>query len=105
MTTATQTRTPAADIFELDQAYDIHLDIPGVNEDDVNVEVDRNRLRIVADHYARSFTLGHGIDRDQVTASVRDGVLTVTIAKSAAAQKRQIPVNRSNFAPGDRCHG
>jgi HSP20 family protein len=46
--------------------------------------------------FVRTVRLGVPVDADKVTASLRDGVLTITLPKSEAAKPRRIAVNASN---------
>jgi HSP20 family protein len=102
---------PRADIVETDDAVLLFLDMPGVTADSVEVMMQRELLTVrgtaqlavpsnYAPHYReftitdyeRSFELGVQLERDLVSASMKDGVLRLEIPKSAAARKRRIPV-------------
>jgi HSP20 family protein len=102
---------PRVDIFESEQNYRIVIDMPGVAADGVDVTAEQDRLVVrghavdapppgyhsahreyVAGDYVRTFALPDGIDRDKTTARLRDGVLTVTLPKAAAAKPRRIEV-------------
>ena len=110
----TSVYTPPADIFELDDAYLILIDVPGVREEQVEIELDRNILTVSAKRtgdeetgeegvyreyrtgeYRRSFTLGTGVDREDVSASIKDGVLTLRLPKSKEVMPRRIAISRS----------
>ncbi len=110
-TTSLPTVAPAADIYELADAYEIRIDVPGVSEKDVDVELERNELKIHARAgngaereasyseyrpraYERVFTLGHGVDRDKVSAHVADGVLRLTLPKAKEMKPRKISIKR-----------
>jgi len=103
---------PATDIFETDDALTLMLEMPGVNKDAVDVQIEHDVLRVEGKidssayreiepvyteynvgHYARAFTLSNKIDRDAITARVEDGVLTLTLPKSRDALPRRIAVN------------
>jgi HSP20 family molecular chaperone IbpA len=103
---------PAADIFETDEALTLTLEMPGVEKNAVDVQVENDVLRVEGKidysaykeiepvyteynvgHYARAFTLSSKIDRDAITARVEDGVLTLTLPKSKDALPRRIAVN------------
>jgi len=103
---------PATDIFETDDALTLMLEMPGVNKDAVDVQIEHDVLRVEGKidssayreiepvyteynvgHYARAFTLSNKIDRDAITARVDDGVLTLTLPKSKDALPRRITVN------------
>jgi len=103
---------PAADIHETDSALSVVLEMPGVEKENVTVQIDRDVLRVegridfsgYADteplyteynvgHYARSFSLSSLVDRSNIGAKMNDGVLTLTLHKKQEVQPRQIQVN------------
>ncbi len=101
--------TPAVDVTEDTAAYKITAELPGLEEKDVNVTVAGGMLTIKGeksyekdekkkDHHVseraygsfqRSFTLPDGVDADKIVADLAKGVLTVTLPKTAQAQKQQ----------------
>ena len=103
-------RTPAVDIAETDTAYAVTLDVPGVAKGDVQVTIDGRRVAIEAkgavaeektddarrvvyrersaSHFARSFTLPVELDKEQSTAKLENGVLTLTLVKRSPAVSR-----------------
>jgi len=102
---------PNVDIIEREDAYVIMADMPGADEKNVEVDLERNVLTIrgrYADEapegyeltyreyrggdYERQFTLGVEIDREGVEASIRDGVLRLVLPKVKEAQPRRIEV-------------
>ena len=103
---------PAVDITEDEKAYQLVADLPGVSEKDVNISVDKNVMTLRGERklerkdegegycrheraqglFSRSFTLPSTVDADNVTAQLRNGVLTLTLPKKAEAQPRQIKV-------------
>ncbi len=104
--------SPRTEILEGDKDYIIRLDMPGVNKDDLSIEVEDQVLTIKAQRefkaeegyrhlrsehagrisYERSFNLGRQIDVDHIKAELRDGVLTVTLPKTGQAMARRIEV-------------
>jgi len=103
---------PSVDIIEHEDAYVILADMPGVDEKNVGVDLDRNVLTIRGKFagktpegyeltfreyrggdYERVFTLGNEIDRERVEASIRDGVLRLVLPKIKEAQPRKIAVH------------
>ena len=106
-----ESRSFRVDIDESDGAYRIAADLPGIRKDDVNIEVDRNLLTVAVKYdrphsdtarsvrrerldgeYTRRFTLPDDIDSDNINADMADGVLTLTIPKSAALIAKRITI-------------
>jgi HSP20 family protein len=99
--------TPAVDIVEKDNAYEVTTDLPGMDEKNIEVKVANGMLTIKGekreekeekkkDYYLqerhfgsfqRSFRVPEGVDADKVDAQFKKGVLTVTLPKTAEAQK------------------
>ena len=100
---------PAVDVTEDDKAYDVTAELPGLDEKNIEVTVSGDLLVIKGEKnqekeektknsyiseraygsFQRSFTLPDGVDRDKIAASFAKGVLTVTMPKTADAQKQQ----------------
>ncbi|HLG88796.1 MAG TPA: Hsp20/alpha crystallin family protein [Alphaproteobacteria bacterium] len=100
---------PRVDLSEDDKAYHIIADLPGMTESDVNVALSGDMLTISgekteekeekdrsyhfaerrADRFQRSFNLPPGIDRDRIEAKLKNGVLALTLPKTAEAQQQQ----------------
>jgi HSP20 family protein len=104
----TRTIAPRVDICELDKAYVLLADMPGVTQDGLDVMTERDTLIIkgrvqrpednpdyqefeVAD-YRRTFTITEDLDVSGISATLKDGVLRVEIPKSPRLQPRKIPV-------------
>ncbi|MEW4528542.1 Hsp20/alpha crystallin family protein [Maioricimonas sp. JC845] len=104
---------PRVDIVETDDSFVLNVDMPGVNEERIEVELEQDLLtlrgtaertgpdgyRLVygdrrGRRFERMFRLPQEIDRNQVEATVRDGVLTVTLGKTAEAVPKRIAVKR-----------
>ena len=96
--------TPPVDVYENDDAFLVRADLPGVTSDGVEVRFEQDSLRIEAKRhldseadaswsydFRRAFKLS-GIDEDQITAEMKDGVLSLTLPKAASVRPRQIPV-------------
>jgi HSP20 family molecular chaperone IbpA len=102
---------PDVDILEQADAYVVHADVPGAGPDSVSVRLENGTLTLdagVVSHaepswtpihaeyriggYHREFRMSEDIDAGAVSASVRDGVLTLRLPKRAASRPRQIRV-------------
>lgn len=109
-TTTTSRRdhvTPRADVLEGKEQYVLLLDVPGVTNGDVTVELDRGDLVVEATRYLgpavegqprparryrRTFSLPDTVDTKAITAALDKGVLTLTLPKRAEATAQRIPV-------------
>ena len=108
------TRTPAVNISESDNQFDIELAVPGLNKEDIKISLDKNVLNISADKkpetadankkftkrefgfnaFSRSFNLPESADHSKIEADYVAGILKLTIAKKEEAkfQSREIAV-------------
>ena len=102
--------SPPVDIEEQDNAYVIEAELPGVQKDDVNIELVSNELMITGDIKEREregilrkrtrrigrfeyrVRLPEQVDADNVEASLKDGVLSVRVPKREQAERRTIQV-------------
>jgi HSP20 family protein len=107
--------TPSADISETDTAYLIKAEIPGVNKEDVKVTLQDGMLTIQGERkmekeeknkkfhriersygsFVRSFRLPEDADESAVRAEFKDGMLNVTLIKSAKTKQKAIEVSVS----------
>ena len=107
--------TPAMDLVEAEDHFLLRADLPGLREEDVNIEVRDNTLRISgerkAEHeqrergwyrlerqfgkFSRALTLPEGINADAIEASFDHGVLEVTIPKPEERKPRRIAIKGS----------
>lgn len=102
---------PDVDIVERSDAYLIYADMPGVDEKNVHVRLEKGVLTLDADlasspdpswnpiyleyrfgGYHRQFRLSDEIDSERVSARMRDGVLELSLPKQEQHQPRQITV-------------
>jgi HSP20 family protein len=101
---------PLADIEETDDAYAIEMELPGVKQDDVDIEVNgreltvsgeikekeragilRRRTRKVGE-FSYSVTLPMEIDAENVNADLKEGVLTIRVPKSQRNKSRHVSI-------------
>jgi len=103
---------PPMDLVETDEHFVLKADLPGLDEGDVNIEVEDNVLTVSgerkAEHedkregyvrveraygsFRRSLTLPEGIDPEAVTASFEKGVLEVRIPKPEQRKPRKVAI-------------
>jgi HSP20 family protein len=104
---------PPVDIYEDEHNVVLNLEVPGIDEKDIDVRVDGHTLTIQGERkiekeekeenfrrverqygsFTRSFTLPSSVDPGQVRADYNKGVLKITLAKKAEAKPKQIKVN------------
>jgi HSP20 family molecular chaperone IbpA len=102
---------PLVDIVESEHALQLISDMPGVDEQGVDVTIEKNILMITGKvsvdvpegyklsyeeygigDYERSFTLPNEIDRDGIQATIKDGLLRLTLPKVKQAVARKVAV-------------
>jgi HSP20 family molecular chaperone IbpA len=103
--------TPSVDIRETSDGFIIEADMPGVAQEGVDIDLERNRLTLHGKievpiregytlshgefrkgNYERAFTLGNEIDRENVKAVLTNGVLRLELPKVKEMQPRRIAV-------------
>jgi HSP20 family protein len=102
----------SAGLWEDESAYHVELDVPGVSRENIDITFDKGMLTIAAERkheenestrkgwreerfygkVTRSFSLPETIDVESIAAEMNDGVLRVTVAKTAAAQPRKVEI-------------
>jgi HSP20 family protein len=110
---ATAGFAPAVDVYEDEHNFTLKVEVPGIDEKDIDVRLENNTLTIRGERklekeekeenfhrverqygsFARSFTLPNIVDTENVHASYDKGVLEIRLAKKAEAKPRQIKVN------------
>ena len=102
---------PTTDVYETEDALTVVMEMPGVDRKDVAVELKEGVLRVEGridyskyegmeptyteynvGHYSRSFALSERVDQERIAAQLEDGVLTLTLPKTAGARPRRIEV-------------
>ena len=101
--------SPLVDIYENDDEILLHADMPGVEKDDIAINIDNGRLALSGVRklktsgaenwaefgnveYQRTFSVPQTIDVEKVNAELKDGVLHLHLPKSEAAKPRQIKI-------------
>lgn len=104
---------PHVDIYDDDQRLTFKVEVPGIDEKDIKVEVENNVLTVHGErklerdikeenfrrmerHYgafSRSFTLPSTVDAEKIEANYTRGVLAIQMPKRAGARPKQIKVN------------
>src|SRR6185295_17639542 len=104
---------PPVDIYEDEHTITLKLEVPGIDEKDIDVRIESNTLAVHGERklekdekeenyrrierqygsFTRSFTLPTTVDPEGVSANYEKGVLKVKLAKKAEAKPKQIKVN------------
>jgi HSP20 family protein len=107
--------TPAVDLYEDKDHLIVRAELPGMKKESIDISLHEGVLTLAGERKAealpeegetyrserfygrfqRSFELPKPVEAERVSASYRDGVLTVTLAKTEAAKPRHIEVNVS----------
>lgn len=104
--------TPPVDLYETEDRFVLSAELPGLNRDDIDINVQDGTLtihgsrpsssipceryhRVERGHgaFVRRFSVPAAVDVEHVTADLNDGVLTLTLPKSAATLPRRIEVS------------
>src|SRR6266496_5321031 len=103
---------PPVDIYEDEHTITLKLEVPGIDEKDIDVRIEGNTLSVHGERkiekeekeenfrrverqygsFTRSFTLPSSVDLTQVSAHYDKGVLKINLAKKAEAKPKQIKV-------------
>jgi HSP20 family protein len=103
---------PAFEVKETKDSFIFKADLPGVDEKDIEVTLTGDRISVSGKResekreesdrfyayersfgsFSRAFTLPEGVDPDNVQAGLKNGVLTLTLAKRPEVQPRRIQV-------------
>jgi HSP20 family protein len=107
--------TPPVDLYETASDFVLTAELPGLTRDQIDIHAEDSRIvirgaraagpdrdicceqfhRVERGHgrFSRAFSLPEPIDVDAVTADLKDGILTVTVPKSAGRGARRIDVS------------
>lgn len=101
---------PSVDVHENENAITLRAELPGMSEDDVELTIENGRLTVQGEKrlekedtdgnyrriesaygsFYRSFPLPNTVDQDNIDASFKNGVLTVTLPKAETAKPKRI---------------
>lgn len=110
MSTQTMQTVPFTDILECEDGFHIYMDIPGVPAEALSIELEENELKVRGKSlygasagrpmrsefepapYERAFTLSDLVDRENIRANVKDGVLDLFLPKAESTKPRRIEI-------------
>ncbi len=105
--------SPVLDVEETEDGFTLHVELPGVSPDEVEITLEENVLTIAGERsfydeqraenlrrverrygrFHRAIRMPDRVDGELVSASFRDGMLTVTVPKAEEAKPRRIAIN------------
>lgn len=107
--------SPIYDVIETDKDYSLSFELPGIEEDRINIEVKQRELTLEVKEenikkneestdiylvrnrrvktFKKLFKLPEDVDSDAVTANMKQGVLTLLISKKEQVQPKKIAIN------------
>jgi HSP20 family protein len=109
----TSSFAPAVDVYEDEHNVTLKIEVPGIDEKDISVNLENNTLTVHGERkiekdekeenyrrverqygsFTRTFTLPTTVDSEKVSANYDKGVLKITLPKKAEARPKQIKVN------------
>ena len=104
---------PAVDVYEDEHNVTLKIEVPGIDEKDIDVRIENNTLTVHGERkiekeekeenyrrverqygsFTRTFNLPPTVDPEKVQADYNKGVLQITLPKKAEAKPKQIKVN------------
>jgi HSP20 family protein len=104
---------PAVDVYEDEHNVTLKIEVPGIDEKDIDVRIENNTLTVHGERkiekeekeenyrrverqygsFTRTFNLPPTVDAEKVQADYDKGVLKITLPKKAEAKPKQIKVN------------
>lgn len=108
--------TPSVDIYEGENALILSAELPGIEEDDIEIKVENNTLTLKGERkfeketkeenyhrieraygsFSRSFTLPNYIDHDKIKAEHENGVLKITMPKKPELKPRKVKILKAS---------
>jgi HSP20 family protein len=103
--------TPASDIYETDSGYLIAMDLPGIDREALEIDINDNRLvvkgtRAIADSrqhrterpkgkFLRTYSVPGSVDQAKIGAEYKDGVLQISLPKRTEQKPKRIDIKIS----------
>jgi len=109
----TSSFSPAVDVYEDEHQVTLKIEVPGIDEKDIDVQIENNTLTVHGErkiekeekeenyrrvesqygNFTRTFTLPQTVDTENVAATYDKGVLKIALPKKAEAKPKQIKVS------------
>jgi HSP20 family protein len=121
----TSSFAPAVDVYEDEHKVTLKIEVPGIEEKDIDVRVENQTLTVHGERkiekeekeenyrrverqygsFTRTFTLPQTVDTENVSANYDKGVLKIVLPKKAEAKPKQIKVNVGSAKPEPTLEG
>jgi len=108
-----ESRAPAVDLIDRESEIVVRAELPGINKDDISISVtadsitiqgqsrkeekeekgDYRRREISSNSFSRSISLPAEVDSDAAKAAFKDGILEVTLPKTAASKRKKVQID------------
>jgi HSP20 family protein len=118
----TSSFAPAVDVYEDEHKVTLKIEVPGIEEKDIDVRVENNTLTVHGERkiekeekeenyrrverqygsFTRTFTLPQTVDTENVSANYDKGVLKISLPKKAEAKPKQIKVQVGSSASTEK---
>src|ERR1700693_1534126 len=118
----TSSFAPAVDVYEDEHNVTLKIEVPGIDEKDIDVRIENNTLTVHGERkiemeekeenyrrverqygsFTRTFTLPATVDSEKVSATYEKGVLKIALPKKAEAKPKQIKVNVGSEKAADK---
>jgi HSP20 family protein len=116
---STSSFSPAVDVYEDEHTVSLKIEVPGIDEKDIDVRLENNNLTVHGERkiekeereenyrrverqygsFTRTFTLPTTVDSENVSATYDKGVLKISLPKKAEAKPKQIKVSVGGQKP------
>lgn len=102
---------PRTNLYDAGDHLEVRAEVPGLTREDINIRIQGNYLEISgtrkndtpegykahrvergAQSFTRSFTLPTEVDADKAAATLKNGILTLTLPKAEAAKPKQVTI-------------
>ncbi len=101
---------PAIDVYETPVEFIVRAELPGVREPDISIRIEDNTLRMIGKrksyregrsyhqvercygYFSRSFALPAVVDKDTVKATLKDGILEITLSRKNEGPPKYIEI-------------
>ncbi len=110
------TWTPSVDIYETENALILSAEVPGIEENDIEIKIENSTLTLHGERkfeketkeenfhrieraygsFHRSFTLPNYVDQDKIKAEHENGILKITMPKKKELKPKKIKVLKAN---------